>query len=434
MVITAISNVFVISGLTTSLIRTVDVDDEDYSTVFWYNSAAGIVLTVLLFIVAPWVADFYAVAQVKDILRVMSLGLIIGSLSAVQMAILSREMKFKRLAIIQVPSTLLAGIVAILLAFWGAGVWSLVCYILGSSLFKAIFLYVSSKWRPSTVFSVKKFQLHIRYGIPLLGSGLLDTLFREGNKLFVGKVFSTADLGHYVRAETFRDLPVNNISTTLSKVMFPYLSKKQGDKGNLKATYKKLMGVIVFLLVPVLLSLAFLSEEVFLLLFGPQWGFAAKLFSFLAIAGIFYPLIAQNTNLIGVVGRSDLVFTSEATRKVIFFLSFIVGYYYGLLAFVQIQIVVNILSWIIAAYFSGKVAKYGFVEQFKDYVIYFIVGGISLALTYILSQQLGFHLNPLFTVVVFGSFFFMVYLVLSRLLHLNPYVLLLSLVKEQIKR
>lgn len=418
-IVTAVANVLVLSGLTTSLVRSLKVETIDYNTVFWYNLGMSVFLTVIIFWGASSIAVFYDTPELSLLIKVLAFNLVVGAMGAVQIAILSKEMNFKKLSLAQVPGTLVGGIAAVVCAYLGCGVWSLVVYSMATSIIKTSILFYLSRWRPSLSFSRVSFKNHFSYGLPLMGSNLLNTVFREGNKLFVGKVFMAADLGHYVRAETFRDLPINNISTTLSVVLFPYLAKQQDDKVVLIGTYRKLMALIVFLLSPILLYSSLYANEIFLLIFGPKWDLAAELFMFLSIAGVFYPLIAQNNNLVAVLGRSDIVFKSEVFKKILLIISLMIGYLYGLKALALSQIGVNVISWGISAYYSGKVAGFGLIKQFREYWPYLALGFLLYVLMMEWKSSLYFTSSLLPTIIITGTIFLVAYFSLSFLFRLE---------------
>ena len=167
------------SGLTQSLIRTVNPDQEDYSTVFYFNLVGSIIIYWIIFLIAPLVASFFSQPVLINVIRVYCLTFIISAFSEVQLTRLTKEMNFKLQMTIAIPSLVASGILGVLLAFKGFGVWSLVWMGVFQSFLNSLQLWVRTGWWPSRAFSKKKFKKHFRFGYKLTLSGLLDTTFNN---------------------------------------------------------------------------------------------------------------------------------------------------------------------------------------------------------------------------------------------------------------
>ena len=313
----SIGNMLVSSGLTQSLVRSSNIDEDDYSTVFYFNLVSSIIIYFIIFFLAPLVAKFYEQPIITDLLRVYCLTFIISAFAAVQQAKLTREMNFKTQAFISIPSTVTGGVVGVVLAYLGFGVWSLVWSYLTTSVVNTIQLWIYSKWSPLLVFKREKFISHFNFGYKLTLSGLLESIFNNIYLIVIGKYFSVAQVGFYTRAETMKQLPVINISTTLQKVTFPIFSSIQDDDVRLKRIYKQLMEIVIFVIAPVLIFLAILAEPTFRFLFTEKWLPAVPYFQILCITGILYPIHSYNINILNVKGRSDLVLKLEVIKKVV---------------------------------------------------------------------------------------------------------------------
>ena len=241
-----ISSTFVDSGLTLSLIRKNNIERIDESTVFYFNVIICVILYAVLFFTASSIASFFEQPLLEPIVKVYGLTLIINAFSKIQLTLLTKKLNFKKQFFIILPSTLFSGVVGIVMAFNNFGVWSLVGYSVSSSLFQAVQLWTYNKWRPILSFSLPLLKEHLRFGLPLLGSGLLDSTFNEMTNIVFGKFFSPTELGFYSRAKNLQELPVSNISTTLSKVTLPVFAKIAHDDVLLKNAYRKVMVSVMF--------------------------------------------------------------------------------------------------------------------------------------------------------------------------------------------
>ncbi len=362
----AIGNSLLNSGLTQSLIRGEDLDQEDFSTVFYFNVAASILLYVLLYFLAPIIADFYDRPILINIVRVYCLTFITSAFSAVQMARLTKSMDFKTLAIIGIPSNILGGIVGVTMAYMGYGVWSLVWSYMCTTLGRTIQLWIYSKWSPSFMFSKAKFKDHFNFGYKLTLSGLLNTIYDNIYIIVIGRFFSASQVGLYTRAQTMKQLPVTNLSNALNKVTYPLFSKIQNDDVRLKRVYKQLMQMVVFVITPVLVFMAVLAEPLFRFLFTEKWVPAVPYFQILCATGILYPIHMYNLNVLKVKGRSDLFLKLEVIKKIVITITVIIALQFGIFALLYGQVLTSIIAFIINTHYTGKFINYNTIEQSKD--------------------------------------------------------------------
>lgn len=362
----AIGTSLVNSGLTQSIIRGKDLDQEDYSTVFYFNIAASILIYLILYFAAPYIADFYDRDILINIVRVYCLTFITSAFSAVQMARLTKNMEFKTLAFIGIPSNIIGGIVGVTMAYMGYGVWSLVWSYICTTLGRTIQLWIYSDWNPSLMFSKSKFKDHFNFGYKLTLSGLLNTIYDNIYLIVIGRFFSASQVGLYTRAQTMKQLPVTNLSNALNKVTFPLFAKIQDDDVRLKRVYKQLMQMVVFIITPVLVFMAVLGEPLFRLLFTEKWVPAVPYFQILCATGILYPIHAYNLNVLKVKGRSDLFLKLEVIKKIIISITVVIALQFGIMALLYGQVIISILAFVINTYYTGKFINYDTIEQVKD--------------------------------------------------------------------
>src|SRR5690606_15064669 len=292
------------SGLSNSLIRTKNADDKDFSTVFILNLTLSAGVYLFLFLSAPYIADFFNQPVLKNLVRVYCLSFIFSAFSAVQLARLTSDMQFKKITKLNIPGTIIGTIVGLLMGYFGFGVWSIVCMYLATQLVQSISLWLSSSWRPTMDYSKEKAKYHYSYGYKLMLSGLLDTIFKNGYNIVIGKFYSAKELGFFERSKSFNEYPVTTITRVVSKVTFPLLSSLRDDKERISSVYKKLMRLTFFITAPLMFGAAAIARPLFLLVLGEQWVGAVPYFQILCLAGMFYPIHAFNLNVFKVYGRS----------------------------------------------------------------------------------------------------------------------------------
>jgi O-antigen/teichoic acid export membrane protein len=362
----AISRALLDGGFISSLIRTKDVDNVDYSTVFFVNLISSLILYGLLFITAPFIADFYEEEILINIIRVLGVVLIINAFSLVQSAKLNKALQFKTQFKLQLPSLLISALVSIWMAYNDYGVWSLVAKDLIYAMLATIQLWWYAKWIPSFVFDKDKFKYHFNFGYKLSLTQIINTSFNNLYNVIIGKYFSAAQLGYFTRARSLEQLPTGFFYNAFNRVFYPLLSKINDDDQQLKRVYSQLMRLVVFIVTPILVYLGVVAEPFFRWLLTEKWLPAVPYFQLLLISGIFFPIHQYNLNICKLKGRSDMVLKLSMLQNSLLLLGAFSALWYGIYGLLYSLIIVNILITLVNAYFSGKLIDYGLKNQVKD--------------------------------------------------------------------
>lgn len=226
------------SGFGSALIQKKDRNEIDYSTCFYFNVVVGLVLYIVLFISAPYIADFYHTEELADVIRVISIGFVFNSLIISQNAKLSAEFKFKASAIINIASYLISGIVGIVLAYIGFGVLALVFQQVLACLLRVLFIEIYTKWIPMLIFSKRSFHYLFNFGNKVLVSGILLSIYNNLYTLVIGRIFAPAEVGYYNRANQFASLPSSTLIGIVMKVAYPLMAEVQDDTDRLRRSYQ----------------------------------------------------------------------------------------------------------------------------------------------------------------------------------------------------
>lgn len=424
----SVGQTLVQSGLTQSLIRVPQLENADYSTVFYYNLLSGFVIYFLIYLAAPLIADFYDQPILISLTRLYCIVFIINGFSAVHQARFTRNLNFKIQTIITLPATLIGGGIGIAMAYLGYGVWSLVWSQLVISFISAMLFWFFSSWRPDLTFSIKLFKKHFGYGFKLAASGLLDTLFNNAYLIIIGKFFAPAQVGFYTRAETMKQLPVKNLSSALDKVTFPLFSKIQDDNIRLKDIYSRLMKIVLIIIAPVMVILAVIAEPLFRFLFTEKWLPAVPYFQILSIVGILYPINAYNLNVLKVKGRSDLFLKLEIIKKIIITLVIIATIPFGIYALLWGQVIISLAGLFINAHFTGKFIAYTAIDQIKDLIPILLIAGLAGICCYMIDIYLLHNFMDIIRIITGVFSFGIIYLPLGYIFEKNVFVQLKNLV------
>ncbi|SFF60143.1 Membrane protein involved in the export of O-antigen and teichoic acid [Salegentibacter agarivorans] len=403
-------------GLANSLIRTKNADQEDFSTVFYFNLGASILLYLISYVIAPLFANFFEEPILIQIIRIYCLIFIIQAFSTVQIARLTKKMDFKTQMLVSLPSLIIGGIAGVLMAYYGYGVWSLVYMTIIQTSIKTIQFWFYSGWKPSRVFSIPKFKYHFNFGFKMTLTGLLDIISANIYTIVIGKVFSTAQLGYYNRANSIKNLPTSNIGAVLGRVTYPLFSSIQDDNDRLRRVNKDIIQMVTYVIAPVLILLLVIAKPFFVFLLTDKWLPAVPYFQILVVAGLLQPLNSYNMNVLLVKGRSDLFLKLSLIKKGLLFCGVLLAMQFDIYALLFTQVILSIINFFMNTYYTNKMINYSPFNQLKDvsfnYVLAFFVGSII----YVLDTKVLFDYSDLLRLMIGGLLGAILYLTISYLL------------------
>ena len=381
-IFTAVCNTLVNAGFTTALIRKKDATDDDYNTVFLANLAIGLILYVLIYVCSPLISNFFNREELTDLTRVSSLSMVIGALALVQQTKLTKRIDFKSQAKITIASTSISGIIGILMAFAGYGVWALVAQQLSRAVIWAVLLWIINKWFPKLRFSKTSFHELFGFGWKIMISWLLETIWRELFQAIIGKFYSPAALGQYTRSLHFSQLLSTNLTNVIQRVTYPVLSDIQDDKTRMLSAYRKIIKTTMFATIISMFTLGAISEPLLYCLIGPQWHDAAVYLPLICLNGSLYPLHAINLNMLQVQGRSDLFLGLEIVKKIVGVGPLCVGAFIGIMPMLYANLLAGIIAFFLNSYYSGKFLGYSSWMQIKDILPSFWIGLLISCIVY----------------------------------------------------
>jgi O-antigen/teichoic acid export membrane protein len=427
-----LSNVLVNSGLTQSLIRSENLDDEDFSTVFYFNLVGSVLVYAIIYVSAPLIAAFYNQELLTPIVRVYCLTFITNGFSTIQTTRLTKMMDFKTQMKVSVPSLIIGSLVGVTMAYKGYGVWSLVWSAIIQSLAATVQLWYWAKWSPSWVFNIEKFKKHFHFGIKLMFSGILNIIFTNAYTIIIGKFFAPAQVGFYNRANALKMLPVSSISSAITNVSFPLFSAIQNDDVRLKSVYKRIMQMVIFFVAPTLIIVAVLAEPLFRFLFTEKWLPAVSYFQILCFSGIMYPIHSYNLQILNVKGRSDLFLKLEIVKKILVIIVILISFQFGIYGLLYGSIVTSIASFFINTHYSGKFLNYTAWKQTKDLLPIIGIAVFAGFIVYLLDQYMKAQLlNDFIRLLLGGLLGLGTYATTSFLLKMNSLTELIDIIKRK---
>lgn len=393
----ALANTIVDSGFGSALIQKKDRTEADYSTCFYFNILVGLAIYGILWIAAPWIADFYRTPILTDVVRVLGIAFIINSLSISQTARMTAEMQFRQMSVITIVAQLVTGLVGLVLAMTGWGVWALVFQQIASGAVRLIGMEIALKWVPSLQFSRQSFRHLFGFGSKILCSSIINTVYNNLYTLVIGRAFLPSDVGYYTRANQTAALPTNSLTQVVMKVAYPMMAQVQDDVERLRNAYTKFLRAQLFVIFPVLLGIAALAEPLFLVLLGEKWLPAVPLLQVLCLGMLFDPLTVINLNILYVKGRTDLVLRLELIKKPIAFLILFLSLNFGLMWLCAGRALYCLIAYAFNCYYTGRFIGMGFWRQIVIILPVLVRGVVMGAVCYGLCLVIS---NPLAQVIV----------------------------------
>lgn len=358
-----VAQAFVDMGLSVALVQKQNIKEVHYSSIFWLNITIAFCIGMICFMAAPLVADFYELPQLLLLTQVLSMLFFFNALGGVPKAMLTRNMEFKNLSEVNIISSVLSGVLGVLLAYYGFGVWSLVWQRISFHMASQIMLWSKTRWLPKMIFDWASIEPLWHYSKKLFASGLLDAVYTRIDVFIIGKIFPTTTLAFYSRGKSLNNLISSNASGSLSTVLFPALSKIQSDLNQVKdkvITFFHLAAFISFFLAGFLYLTA---GDIIILLFGSKWEPTIPLFKILVITSFTRSFSLVLLAPIKSLGRSDVYLKLEIYKKIILSFTYIIGLSFGIEGFLYALGISAMISLFINGYQVQKLLNWKLINQ-----------------------------------------------------------------------
>ncbi len=361
-----IANTLVQSGFATALVQGREVEEEDYSSVFWITMLLSVLLYAALFAAAPRISAYFRTPVLAPLVRVMGFVLFPGAVVSIQTAVVSRTLRFRQLFQSTMAAVVLSGVVSIGLAMRGFGVWAMAAQQLVYYVSLMLVLFVTVRWYPRILFRTERLRRLFSFGWKILVSGLLDTLWQNIYGLIIGRKYTSADLGAYNRGEQFPKLISSNLATAIQSVLLPAYSRKQDDPAVLQRMTRRSMRLSAFVLFPMMAGLAAVAEPLISLLLTEKWLVAVPYLVLLSVSYATYPMHIINLQVINAMGRSDLFLKLELIKKALGLLILVLSLPLGIGPMLLFKVADEYLCTFINAWPNRKLIGYGPLRQWMD--------------------------------------------------------------------
>ena len=395
----SVSYTLIDGGFGSALIQKKEPTNIDYSTIFYWNLSFSLFLYLILFGCAPFIADYFKMPILQGVLRMTGLILIINSFIIIQNNRLRKQLAFKKLALVNFSSYLIASITAITMAYRGYGVWSLVALQLVQGGCSAAILWFITRWKPNWCFSVASLRELFGFGGYLLAANILQEICKNLQGVLIGHNFSVTQMGYYTQAYKLDNVVSYSIPQIFVQVMFPVYSSVQDDRERLKNMVAMNIRIISLCVFPFTGILIILAEPLITLLFGAKWLPSVPYFQILCVGGFFVSL--QNINFYAVAsqGKSRSLFNWSFYKWLMLILLMLVGMNWGMHGLLWGMVLSSLNIYLVNAYLVSKYIGYSIGKQLLSICPVALSVAISVGIALFLLEE--FHFPFILDAVVF---------------------------------
>lgn len=400
MAVQGVASIFINLGFTNAIIQK-SYTANQVSSFFWLNAGIALFISLLLYFLSGSIGNFYHDETVTQIIQVNSALFFLSSFGMVPMALLSKNMEFKKINVRNTLVALGSGVIGIVLAYNGFGVWALVLQNVINGLFGVLLLYIVCKWKPILYFNFKEIKDGINFGKYFFYSGILEGISSRLDVFLIGRAFSNSTLGLYTRAQGLVIIARNLSSTSLLSVLYPAFVKIKDDRVETENVFKKYYSIIAFLFCLISGIGFILALPVFNLLFGERWNASAVYFQLLILSAFAYPLSSLMLTVVEANGNSKGFFKAEVLKKIIILPIYFVLFYFNVEVFLVALFFVNLLSLGINVNFLKREIAVTNQYLFRELAACALPGlGIPIFLNY----YFGFDSSMINTIVLLISY------------------------------
>lgn len=382
MVFINISSVFVDSGLGNSLIYYNELKKSDLHTTFCMNIFISITLILMICLSSSFIENYYGLENLALYLRIISLTILFNAFLVVPTAILKVKLNFKSLAVTNIFSSVTSGIIAIVMAYKGFGIWALIAQVMVRSFLQALFLVLLSKWVPRLKFYKESCIRLYRYGINLLAASCLTKVTEGGISFFLGKIFTPFNLGIYTRANQFAALPSTSIGNVIISVLFPTLSLVKDDKDKFKQIYNAIVKIMAALSMPVFVILVVTADPLIRIVLTEKWIAVVPFLQIFCIGRLLFPISNVSEQALNAVGRSDLFLKQQIIKMAVKALFVLPALFFNIYVVAIADAISSLAAYFITTLVARRVLAIRVFDQIRSFIWYMVSALGAGALSY----------------------------------------------------
>lgn len=351
----SIAEIIAVSGLGTALVQKMKPDETDYSTVMTFSMGLSLVIYLVLFLASPLIARIYKEPDLVTVLRAYSAVVFFQAYLALVNAYVQKNFLFKKSFIGNLIAVAIAGVISVVCAYRGFGVWALVIYGLVSPILAIVIVQAMIHWRPRFGFAYDRFRTMFAFSWKVLLSNLIGSLLENIYSLTIGKFYGTTVGGYYKQGNTYPDAVLGQTRTAFGAVMLPIYASLQNDRENLKRTIIRMTHTITSVIFPMAFGLAAIAETFVLVFLKEKWLPAVY---YLRLECVFFGTLSITTSLgngLISIGRSDISAKLEGSKLLATILCVLLFHTFDVRILCLARVGVAVLFIFISAFIAHRV-------------------------------------------------------------------------------
>ncbi len=376
-IFTAFSTILIDSGFGRALLNRKEVSLTEYSTIFYFNTALGLVIYLFLFFLSPVIASLFNAPELVPVSRGLFLALPFNALGMIPQLLLTKRANFKRLAKVNLLALLIADVIAIAMALAGYGVWALVTQVVLYALLRTLFMWVYSSWKPVAEFSLSHLRSLFGFSHKLLLSSMISTTVNNIYPSLIAVFYPMSQVAYFDRAKKYQEIPFLTLSNTFRSVAMLILSEINDQAERLKRVTRKLIKSIAFLSFPIAFAMILIAEPAFYILFKEKWLASVPYFQVLTLGGMLFPFGYIFNELFIAKERSAFFLGLEIAKGVLLFLFILLFFSKGIMGLAVSWALYSLVALLLSVLLSGKVIRYSLIDFAKDTFPYLLLALVS---------------------------------------------------------
>ena len=400
-------------GIGTALIHNKNEEDVAADTAFFIFPVVSIIFYAVSYSIAPTIADFFKEEELKTIIRVLSLAFVIWSFGSLPRTLLIKDLEFKKMVIPKVLPKIGYAATAIIMAFNGFGVWSLVFGRLVLEVLSVITIWHASDWRPSLKFNRKMAFMLFSFGKHVMIAGLIVFLISIVDITFIGRIWSSDILGYYIIALSISGLFTLQIAVILSEVLFPAYSMIQDNKEKLGCAYLSTMKYLSIVIFPAAFGLMIVAWYFIKVVYGDKWLPAVDVLQILCIYGVIRAMLKTSENLYLAAGMPKIITKINCLHlTLILILIYPLTIHYGILGTGIAVTLPSIFILILGLIESGKIIDKSLLSIIKT-ILPGLYGSVIMVVVVLMLQNIISSYSPVLILILsiaIGSFSYFIFL------------------------
>lgn len=425
-----VAGAIVDGGFGSALIQRKKVTQIDYSSIFWINLAVSVLLTGVLYAAAPAIAGYFNQKILCEILRIESVVIIINAFCVIQTARLTKLLQFKDLAVRTIVAATISSIVAVIMAYSGFGVWSLVVRDILNAAVGAMLLWSLCKWKPTWTFNWESFKSLFKFGSFIFISSVSNTIYLNIQSFIIGHAFSIKELGYYSQAKKLESVSVETTSSVVSQVLFPVYASIADQREYHRQMVRKNVRIITYLTFPLMMLLIVVAKPLLTILLTEKWASSIPMFQILCIVGMMSPLNQANTEIFRAIGRSDIYLILQTIKRIIGLVFILWSVRYGLYPMMWTIAAMSFVTYLLNLIFTDRYFGYNYRMQLSDILPNMLTTLISgIGVWYLQNYWIAFSNNWALLFAGTGCFVAL-YIGISLLMHLDAPKMILNIIKR----